>query len=128
ARSFGGSEVWRHAALQANDQVLIHVLVVVGDVETDHLLAAEFLPILRSESGKVAPLHHEDDIRPTEVSGRDPYPCARLGTHRAYLVAASTLEHDLRREAALAIAAADEQNFHNADTRCGLTLELTRRR
>ena len=76
----GRFEVRRHTALQAGDQLLIHVLVVISDLETDDFLAAERFAVLCLEPAQVPLLHDEDDVRPAEMPGRYSHPRTGLGT------------------------------------------------
>ena len=60
-----------HLLLQQGDQLGLHEIVVVGDVEADDALALQVFPEAALEFGAVGALHDEDDVGPGEVVGRD---------------------------------------------------------
>jgi hypothetical protein len=86
-------DVTDYSATQAIDERLLHVLIVVRNVQADHALFRDLLAELLLESMKVTLFHHEDDVGPPEVPGRDTNSSAFFGTGRANLMTADAIEH-----------------------------------
>jgi hypothetical protein len=72
ARCLVELEVLRDPGLKAVNELLIHVLVFVRDIEADDALPSDLLAELLLQPIQMPLLHHEDQVGPTEVSSRDP--------------------------------------------------------
>src|SRR5687768_14016420 len=77
-RSLVEVDVRGHAAAETLDEFIVQVLVVVRDVEAHDPLPRDLLPELLPQPTQMPLLHHEDQVCPAEVAGRDPDPRARL--------------------------------------------------
>ena len=102
----------RDATTQTVDQILVHVLEVIRDMEAHHALPSELLSKLLLKPVEVPLLHHEDQVRPAEVPSRDADPRSLFRAGGTYLVAARAVEDRLGSQAAQAILTADEENLH----------------
>src|SRR4051794_20068547 len=100
-----------HAAAETVDQLLVHVVVVVGDVEAHHGLAIDLLAELLPQQAQVPLLHHEDQLRPPEMPRRNPDARALRRPGRPHLVPRHPVEHGLRGQAAEPVPAADEEDL-----------------
>jgi hypothetical protein len=121
ARCLVEREVLRDPGLKSVDELLIHVLVIVRDVEADDALPSDFLAELLLQPIQMPLLHHEDQVGPTEVPGRDPDSGALLCADRADVVTTDPVEDRLGGEASKAILAADKKNFHITSARSVLS-------
>lgn len=118
-------EVWSDAAPEPIDEVLIHVLELVRDVEAHDALAGQLGTELLLQPGDVPLLHNEDQICPSEMACGDANARPFLGAGRPYLMGTRTVEDRLGREAAEPVPAADKLHFHSRGVRCGPTQALT---
>src|SRR3954468_13286942 len=100
------------SATQPVDQRLIHILIVIGDVETHDALPREGLAELLLEAIQVSLLHDKDHVSPAKMPRRYANAGALLGPNRAHLVPVCPVEDRLRRQAAKAILATHKENLH----------------
>ena len=105
--------MWRYTAAESVDQVGVHVLELIRDVQADDGLAGQLGGKLLPQSAHMPLLDHEDQIRPADVAGRDADPRAFLGPGRANLVSADTVEDRFGCAAAEPVSTADEQQLHS---------------
>lgn len=98
-----------HPLFQQGDQLGLHEIVVVGDVQAYDAgpLQMGLEPAL--EFGAVRALHDEDDVGPFEVVGRHQLLCIRSQAGRGGFHARPRPEHPLGRGGAEAVAGAEEE-------------------
>lgn len=101
-------DVRSHSTPEPVDEVFVHELELIGDVETDDALARELVAKLLPEATEMSLLHHEDEVRPAEVPGRDADSRAVFGAGRANVVTSHAVENRFGRQTAESVATADE--------------------
>ena len=116
------SEVRRDLALQNLDQFRIHEAVVVGDAEDGDPGVSKVRHKPPADLALVPLLHHQDEIRPFEVFGGEAFFGIGLEAGRCDAHSRPVAEYVLRRGAAQAVAAADEEHVHGS--RVGAFLSL----
>lgn len=99
-------------AAKAVNQLLVHVLIVVWNVQTHDLLRTDLFPELPLQPFDVALLHDENEIGPAEVSGCYANSRALLRAGGAHLMSTLPVKDCFCGEAAQPILAADEEHLH----------------
>jgi len=102
----------RHAGSQAIDKLLVHIVVVVWNVERDYTFTLQLLSKLLLQPIEVPLLHDEDEVSPSEMASGDADARAFFRSHRANVMAVDSVEDRFGRETTKPILAADEQNLH----------------
>ena len=95
-------------------QLGLHELIVVCDLQRDDAFPGERLRVLAADATQVGFLHEEKDVSPTDVPFGDDDAGAWLGSNRADLVRYKALEKFLRRQAPALVSTADEQELRRA--------------
>lgn len=98
------------SAAEAIDQLLIHVSVIVRDMEAHHSLPDQTLGEFLLESEQVPLLHYEDQLCPADVPRRDSDPCSLLGSDRSDAVPRRTVEDTLGGQTPNAVPTADKED------------------
>jgi hypothetical protein len=63
---FSVSQILRHNAFQQLTEIIVHVVIVIGNIQTDHSFISYNIRILFFNSSDVLLFHAEYDICPAE--------------------------------------------------------------
>ena len=99
------------------DQCVIHVLVLIWNVETNQPLASYGRRKRSPQVDGVSVLHHEDHVRPLHVPRGYRSPRLIVGADGAHLMSALFSENRLGGSATALIVCADEENIHGTSRR-----------
>lgn len=101
-------QVWSYHSLQPLDEFRLHEVVIIRNVETNHLLPNQCFPVLFPQATEVFLLHDEYQVCPTQMTRRDSDPSSRLRAGRTCLNAIYPMKYSFRSGTAPAVAAAEE--------------------
>lgn len=97
--------------LEQINELRLHVLEIVGNMETDHPLVRNFLGKFFTKTPYVLFLHDKNEICPTNQPGGDAHTGARFGAGRAGHIIIHSIEDFLSSRTAPAITTAKEQEL-----------------